>query len=52
MKTDESNIKHNQPYPSNQEKNVSKIVSTQMARKTFNKQRIGDEENKTHTFTW
>ena len=35
MKTDESSNIHNQPYPSNKEKNVSKIVSTQMARKTF-----------------
>ena len=33
MKTDEGNNKHNQPYPSSKEKNVSKIVSTQMAKK-------------------
>ena len=52
MKTDESNNKHNQPYPTNKEKNVSNIVSTQMARKTFIKQRIWDEENKTYTFSW
>ena len=52
MKTDESNNKHNQLYPSNKKKNVSKIVSTQMAQKKFIKQRIWDEENTTHTFSW
>ena len=51
MNTDESNNKHNQPYPFTQEKNVSKIVATQMARKTFIQQRIWDKENKTHTFS-
>ena len=40
MKTDESNNKHNQPYPSNKEKNVSNTLSTQMAIKTFIKQGI------------
>ena len=35
MKMDESNNKHNQPYPSNKEKNVSKIVSIKMARKNI-----------------
>ena len=35
MKMDESNSRHNQPYPLNKEKNVSNTLSTQMARKTF-----------------
>ena len=39
-KMDDSNSKHNQPNPLNQEKNVTKIVFTQMAQKIFIQQRI------------
>ena len=40
MKADEINNKHNQPYPSNKERNVSNTISIQIARKTFIKQGI------------
>ena len=50
MKTDEINNKHNKPYPSHKERNVSNTVSIQMARNIQQARKMGQGKRDPYLF--